>query len=260
MDIIFLLISFGASFIGSICGLGGGVIIKPVLDAFHILSVSAISFLSSITVLSMSCYSIGTAKLSGELSIDSNVGTPLAIGAVVGGIIGKAGFEFLSLLFTDKDRIGAIQALCLLIITLGTLIYTLKKASISTKHITNASFSIIIGFILGVLSSFLGIGGGPINLVVLYYFFSMDAKEAAQNSLFIIMFSQISSLMKTLVTGSVPEFNPTFLIIMILGGVLGAIAGRKLNQKINNNTVEKLFIGLMNTIILINIYNIYQYY
>ncbi|MEI3183290.1 MAG: sulfite exporter TauE/SafE family protein [Lachnospiraceae bacterium] len=39
------------------------------------------------------------------------------------------------------------------------------------------------------MSSFLGIGGGPINLVVLLYFFSMDTKAAAQNSLYIILFS-----------------------------------------------------------------------
>ena len=42
---------------------------------------------------------------------------------------------------------------------------------------------------LGILSSFLGIGGGPINLVVLFFFFSMDTKTAAQNSLYTILFS-----------------------------------------------------------------------
>lgn len=259
MNIIFFLISFGASIIGAICGIGGGVIIKPVLDAFHILSVAAISFLSGITVLSMSCYSIGKAKLSGELSVDTKVGTPLAIGAAVGGILGKWGFEFISSFFMDKDKIGAVQALCLLIITIGTLIYTLKKDCIPTKHTTKVLLRILIGFVLGILSSFLGIGGGPINIVVLYYFFSMDTKEAAQNSLYIIMFSQITSLIKTLVTGSVPEFDPVLLIIMILGGIFGAIAGRKINKNIDKIMVEKLFIGIMLVVILINVYNVYQF-
>ena len=58
------------------------------------------------------------------------------------------------------------------------------------------------------MSSFLGIGGGPINLVVLFYFFSMETKTAAQNSLYIILFSQITSLLTTLITHSVPEFTP----------------------------------------------------
>ncbi len=43
---------------GAICGIGGGVIIKPTLDAFGVLSVSTISFLSGCTVLAMTCYSV----------------------------------------------------------------------------------------------------------------------------------------------------------------------------------------------------------
>ena len=55
--ILVFLICFFASIVGAICGIGGGVIIKPVLDAFGIMSVSAISFLSGCTVLSMTTYS-----------------------------------------------------------------------------------------------------------------------------------------------------------------------------------------------------------
>ena len=58
MEILVLLIAFGASIVGAICGIGGGVIIKPLLDAFGIASVAEISFLSGCTVLSMSCYSV----------------------------------------------------------------------------------------------------------------------------------------------------------------------------------------------------------
>jgi uncharacterized membrane protein YfcA len=46
-------VSFFASVIGSICGIGGGVIIKPVLDAVGLYSVSTISFMSGCIVLSM---------------------------------------------------------------------------------------------------------------------------------------------------------------------------------------------------------------
>ncbi len=65
MYIIFFIISFGACIVGAICGIGGGVIIKPVLDAFGVLSVSAISFLSGCTVLAMTCYSVGKGLFIG---------------------------------------------------------------------------------------------------------------------------------------------------------------------------------------------------
>lgn len=117
----------------------------------------------------------------------------------------------------------------------------------------------MIGVILGILSSFLGIGGGPINLVVLFYFFSMDTKAAAQNSLYIILFSQITSLLHSLVTRTVPEFSIWLLVLMAAGGILGGMSGRSINKKIDSRVVDRLFILLMAVIILINIYNIYQF-
>ena len=44
--LLVFLICFFASVVGAICGIGGGVIIKPALDAFGIMGVSTISFLS----------------------------------------------------------------------------------------------------------------------------------------------------------------------------------------------------------------------
>ncbi len=43
-SIICLAISFFASVVGAICGIGGSVIIKPVLDPCMLTSVSTISF------------------------------------------------------------------------------------------------------------------------------------------------------------------------------------------------------------------------
>jgi len=257
--ILFWLISFGASVAGAICGIGGGVIIKPVLDAFGVLSVSTISFLSGCTVLTMTCYSVIKGKMSGESQIDMKTGTPLAFGAAVGGVAGKLMFQILAGMFADKNMIGAVQAVCLLIITMGTLIYTVQKNRIKTLHVRNMAACVMIGLVLGILSSFLGIGGGPINLVVLYFFFSMETKEAAQNSLYIILFSQITSLLNTLFTGTVPDFSIWLLFLMAIGGVLGGMCGRSINKKIDARVVEKLFIFLMVVIIGINMYNIYQF-
>lgn len=257
--IVFTAISFGASVIGAICGIGGGVLIKPLLDAFGVMSVSAISFLSGCTVLTMSCYSVVKGRLSGDSLVDLKTGTPLAIGAAIGGIVGKSLFQSLSGMFSDANQVGAVQAVCLLVITLGTMIYTIKKNDIRTLRLSKAPVCAAIGFLLGILSSFLGIGGGPINLVVLYYFFSMDTKTAAQNSLYIILFSQLTSFFMTVFTGTVPDVSIIMLVLMVLGGLLGGIAGRKINRKIGAQTVEKLFVGLMSIIILICIYNAVQF-
>ena len=240
----------------AICGIGGGVIIKPVLDAFQMMDVSTISFLSGCTVLSMTTYSVIKSKMSKTNSINSKTALPLALGAAVGGILGKWLFSLLTDCF-PISKVGAVQSICLMLITIGTLVYTIYKAKIKTYHVTSPVFSCIIGVVLGLLSSFLGIGGGPINLVILFFFFSMSTKEAAENSLYIIFFSQIASLLSSVVTSSIPAFDPVVLIFMVIGGIAGGIFGRGLNKKISEKTVDKLFIGLMVVIIFINIYNFY---
>ncbi len=259
MMVFLLLVSFFASVGGAICGIGGGVIIKPALDALNIASVSTISFLSGCTVLSMSCYSVGKALAAKESLVDFKTGTPLALGGAVGGIVGKSLFSALTAMFSQQS-VGICQSLCLAALTLMTICYTLNQRRIRTHHISNPVVCVLVGLVLGILSSFLGIGGGPINLVVLYYFFSMSTKVAAQNSLYIILISQITSLGTTLLTGAVPPFQWSWLILMVVGGISGGMVGRKINKRIDDRQVERLFIGLMVIITLISLYNAWRFW
>lgn len=226
---------------------------------FAVLDVSTISFLSGCTVLAMTCYSVGKAKWEGSLLVDMKTGTPLAIGAAIGGIAGKRMFQAISSMFSDQNRVGAVQAVCLLLVTFATLIYTVNKRKIATYHMESMSVCMVIGVVLGIFSSFLGIGGGPINLVVFYHFFSMDTKTAAQNSLYVILFSQMASLINTIVTGKVPQFSFLILVMMVIAGILGGVCGRNINKKIDDQIVDHLFVGMMLLIICINIYNVYQF-
>lgn len=258
-SILFFVISFAASIAGAICGIGGGVIIKPTLDVFGWASVSTISFLSGCTVLSMSCYSVVKSIRAKESRVDFAIGTPLAIGAVAGGTVGNRLFAYIKAMFDDPNTVGAVQAGCLAVITLGTFLYTVYKAKIKVLHMTSKWLCLAVGLVLGIMSSFLGIGGGPINLVVLFYFFGMDTKTAAANSLYIILFSQIANLVTTLAGRNVPDFAWHTLLFMVTGGILGGMAGRKINKKIDNKTVDKLFLVLMAIIIFISLYNVKKY-
>ena len=255
MDILFLIVSFLSSIVGAICGIGGGVVIKPVLDLLQMGSAATINFLSGCTVLSMSLYSVGKSLRAGDSRVEMSTGTPLALGAAIGGVIGKQLFSAVKAMFPNGGMVSGVQAVALGIITVGTLLYTLCKSRIRTCRMTNRVMCVVIGLRLGIRASFLGIGGGPINLVVLGFFFSMDTKTAAANSLYIILFSQAASLLATLVTGSVPEFRVIALILMVAGGIGGGIVGRRLNKKMDNRAVDKLFIGLMVLIVLICVYN-----
>lgn len=99
---LFLFTAFGACIVGKICGIGGGVIIKPV-----------------------------------------------------------------------AETAGGVQASLLMTAIFLTLLYTINQNRIATKKTWNPAMCTAIGLALGMLGAFLGIGGGPFNMVVLYYFFSM---------------------------------------------------------------------------------------
>ena len=259
MIVFFFIISLAASTIGAVCGIGGGVIIKPLLDLLGAGPVPVVSFLSGSTVLAMSLYRVGKNVVSGEGEIDLKLGTPLAIGAAVGGVLGKELFSWLLRIFTDANRVGAIQALCLLALTLGTLWYTLRKDRIRTHRMEGIGIAVGIGLFLGLLSSFLGIGGGPMNLVALFFFFSMDSKKAANNSLYIILISQIASLAYSFATGTIPDFDRVDLLFMSLGGILGGVLGARIHKRISQEGVDRMFVWLMLAIIAVCAFNIWRF-
>ncbi len=259
MVIIFFAVSLLASIVGSICGIGGGVIIKPVLDAANIMSVSCISFLSGCTVFAMSIVSVYKNLRAGGRKLNVRIATLLAVGAAVGGISGKLMFQSLKAAVGNENFVGMVQAIVLIGVTGATFVYTLFKDKIKTRSYENALLCLVIGLLLGIMSSFLGIGGGPINLVVLGFFFSMATKDAALASLYIIMFSQATSLAQTVFTGSIPDVQLSYLVMMVLGGILGGTAGSKINKKIDENRVNQLFMVLMFIIIIINVYNTWKF-
>ena len=62
--VIFFVVSILASVVGAICGVGGGVFMKPALDAVGVLPVNTITFLSTCTVIAMTSYNVITAAIN----------------------------------------------------------------------------------------------------------------------------------------------------------------------------------------------------
>lgn len=246
-------ICLAASVVGAVCGIGGGVIIKPALDALQIMSVQQVSFLSGCTVLCMSAYSVLSSRLRGDGGLEMRTALPMSVGAALGGVLGKLVFQQLS---RGASHVGLVQSVCLLLLTVGTFLYTLFQSRIHTKRLSGLGVCVGVGLLLGIFSSFLGIGGGPINLVALSFLFSMDAKTAAKNSLCIILVSQVASLLLSLLTRSVPKISVVTLLVMALSGVVGGILGRMVNKRISPDGVRKLFLAANVAIVCICIYNV----
>ncbi|MGN1019662.1 MAG: sulfite exporter TauE/SafE family protein [Aristaeellaceae bacterium] len=242
-----------ASTVGGICGIGGGVVIKPLLDATGIMSVSTLSFLSGLTVLAMAAVNVWKNRRSRAIDVRRSV--PLGVGAALGGIAGKQLFQLLKAAVDAERIVGLVQSVALGLLVLGTLAYVRNKSRIRTRNIRNPWLCAAVGAVLGVLSSFLGIGGGPMNLAVLYYFFSMDTRQASVNSILVILLSQLASLGMTLVSGTVPDFGWGIFAAMASAGILGGMLSARLQKKLSAARVDRLFAGLLVVIFLICVYN-----
>ena len=254
--IIFFIIALVPCIIGSISGIGGGIIIKPVLDMVSgngLFGPEEINFLSGCTVLAMSFVSLLRSRKTG-VRLEGGIGFSLASGAVAGGLFGKMLFSF-AVMSVNKNLVTAIQSSILIIMTGLVVLYIRKKDSVTKKNICYLPFCVVLGLCMGLVSAFLGIGGGPINMMVLSYFLSMDTKTSALHSLFIIFLSQLASFILTVGT-DIPPVPLSSLFTMIAGGVMGAFIGSRIVKHLRNEQVDRLFNMLMLVVIALCVFNL----
>lgn len=235
------------------------MIIKPVLDVLGDYDVGTIGILSAVTVLSMACASL-IASVKTDLKINVKQSSLLAVGSIIGGIIGKALFNYIVIWINVSDIVTVIQASMLGLLMVLIYISVKYRRKWKTYQLQSPWVIISIGFVLGMIAAFLGIGGGPFNMAILAMFFSMGMKESALNSIFIIFFSQMSALLLTVFTTGFASFDLSMLPFMIVGGILGGLLGSRLLRIVSDRVVERIFtIGIVG-IIFINIFNIVRYF
>lgn len=250
MPIVYLLIAFFATTLGTLAGLGGGVIIKPALDALGDYNVFVIGVLSSTTVLSMALVSTVRGWVNRHFRMNRLL-VLIAIGSIAGGVIGKWLFELI-MNHTSSERLTSIQAILIIVL----LQFALFKDMLPRRRLENMLSVLILGIILGLLSAFLGIGGGPINVAVLCMFFSMDIKQAAAGSIFIILFSQAAKLASIMLTIGFGPYDYSILLYMITAGTAGGLIGPVLRRNLSRKTVEIIFVMVVVSVVLLNVYNV----
>ncbi|WP_263705726.1 TSUP family transporter [Shouchella tritolerans] len=253
--VLYFLLGLLATTIGAAAGLGGGVIIKPVLDLFGHFDLPTISILSATTVLSMATVSLMKMKQQ-KIKLDKVSSSIIAFGSIMGGILGKTIFNLIAISLNIPNITAIIQSSLLVLLLLLIIIYFKNKGKSKSYRLTNKWIILLVGLALGFLSSFIGIGGGPLNVAVLCLLFSMTTKYAGYHSIFIIFFSQISALLVVAFTTGFGDYNLYMLLVMIPGGIIGGIIGNSLLLKLSNLHIEKIFTFSVILIIGINIYNI----
>lgn len=250
----YALIVLLATMFGAIAGLGGGVFIKPLFDLIGYHSTSAIGFYSSVTVFTMCIVSISKQLQNGFL-FNYKISISIAIGSLIGGAIGDILCND-CLQYAGNQTMKLIQTALLIVTFIVILVYTYNKDRIKNLKITSYPVIVIAGFLLGMISVFLGIGGGPLHVALLMYLFSYDAKEAAVYSITTIFFSQISKIGNVLLTKSYQSYDMSIVPILCIVAIIGGFIGSQINHKLESDHIEKLYMYLLVFLVFVSICNI----
>lgn len=248
-------IIFIATFLGAFVGLGGGVIIKPLLDLIGYDTINVVNFISACAVFSMSISS--TIKhIRAKTKIDYKFLLIISIGAVIGGVAGSSLFDYLLTIF-DNTMLKGIQGLILGTLLVVSVIY-LNIKNAKKFNVKNSVGIVFVGLSLGFIASFLGIGGGPINVTFLVFFFSMTMKDAAVYSVGTIFFSQLSKLVTMGVKGTVPDVSAVVLIVAIVCAIIGGLLGARMNKRSDEKVIKTIFTIVVAALAVINYYNAFS--
>lgn len=257
LQVIYSAVILVATTLGAFVGLGGGVIIKPVLDFIGAEPRMQVDFLSCAAVFTMSVVSTGR-HIKNKVEFKKDIIAFVSVGSIAGGYAGSKCMEFLGN-FASQENIRCVQAFLLASLLAAVCIYVSKSKF--SFNIRNKIAILAVGFVLGFLASFLGIGGGPINVAVFTLFFSMNVRESAVYSVAVIFFSQISKLITLFATvGVTPYLHQWKTLVFILpAAVIGGFIGSKLNRKSDDAVVRKIFVAVMVMIVVLNVYNGIKY-
>ena len=132
--VLYFLIAIGATTVGSLTGMGGGVIIKPLMDVLHGFDVQTIGVLSSLTVFSMSVVSIGKQMLA-RTKIPFGTAIPLALGSVAGGLAGEKLLQVIVDALRANSAVTVVQNVVLSLLILAVFLYMKNKSRIPSREL-----------------------------------------------------------------------------------------------------------------------------
>lgn len=252
--LIYMLVTVMATSIGAIAGLGGGVIIKPLFDMIGVHDPATIGVYSSFAVFFMAIVST-YKQIQNDMKIDMKIGGCIALGSFVGGYLGDVIFGYINSGMSSGISVDGIQAGLLFIILTLILIYTLNKDKFKSFKMENPVSIFGVGFFLGVISVFLGIGGGPLNIAAITIAFSFDIKETVVYSIVTILAAQVSKLGRIFLIDGITSYYLKPLGFIIISAIIGGYLGAIINNKLEEKKIENIYIITIVSLMAISLFN-----
>ena len=244
MEIIGYLLSI---FIGVTLGLiggGGSILTIPILVYFlGVEPVIATSY--SLFVVGVSAiigtkrhYSLGNLKFSTALyfAIPSVVSVLLTRKIIIPAIPEK--INLFNQIIISKNTLTMIVFAVLMMAASFSMIKKQQYKSDQVKKTSNLKL-MVYGFVVGIITGFLGAGGGFLIIPILIFFAQLNMKQAVGTSLLIIAINSSIGFVGDIVNHV--KLNWQILILVTLFAIVGMLIGTQLSKKIEGEKLKPIF-------------------
>jgi uncharacterized protein len=248
--IVLVVIGIAASSLGSLIGLGGGIIVVPAL--LYLGTLHGFEHITPQVAAGTSLFTMIFTGLSSTLAymkhktVDYKSGLIFLIGSGPGSILGAWVTEALNL-----QSFSIFFGLFILLVSIVLMLkdklkpipYNKEKGIIRTfTDNSGQSFefgyslpvAILITFTVGFLSGILGVGGGSLMVPTMILLFFFPPHVAVATSMFMILPTSILSSVTHVILGNV---NWMYALALVPGAWIGAKVGVYLNSKIKSKTI-----------------------
>lgn len=266
--VIILAVGGGVGFLSGMFGVGGGFLLTPLL--------MLIGIPAPVAVASGANQVLG-ASVSGFMAhlrrrnIDFRMGLILLVGGFAGSSGGVLAFRFLRSIgqidlvisLSYVVLLGSIGAL-MLVESVSAIVKTrrypdtkaprgqrrhtwmhglpLKMRFPRSRLYISALLPLCVGFVVGLLSAIMGVGGGFITVPAMIYLIGMPTSVVVGTSLFQIMFVTANITMLQAVSNQTVDV--LLVALLLVGGVTGAQLGTRAGAKLRGEQL-RLLLALM---------------
>ena len=262
-----IVLSFGIGVLSGIFGIGGGFLMTPILIFLGIPATYAVANVAN-NILGISVSGATTHWY--KKTLDYKMGFMIVVGGLLGAVIGMKIFTYLR----ELGNINTIIALAYvyLLAIVGTLIFVegVKEVSASKKKIIikkklhthywihglpfrirfsksklyeSALTPIVLGFIVGLFASIMGIGGAFLMVPAMIYLIGMPTKLIPGTSLFVTIF-----ITGFVVIAHAVQFKSIDLVLvsfLLFGSIIGLHVGLKISEKLKTSEYKTLLAILL---------------
>jgi len=249
-----LLLALGvlAGTYGTIVGAGGGFVIIPAFLLLYPDDSAATVTAISLAVVLFNATS-GSAAYARLRRIDYRTGVAFALATIPGAVAGA--------LATQVVPRRAFEGL-FAVVLISVSVYIALRPALSEaggswrlrpntyrsladvegnrySYAFNWQTGVGISFFVGLLASFLGLGGGIIHVPVMVAVLGFPAHIAVATSHFILIFTSLAATLVHVATGSLAG-DWQKVIPLAIGAIVGAQAGARLSQRLPEKAIVRL--------------------